>query len=878
MFLFSKMAPLCLVVFTVNSAAIYAQELSQFRVPLDLGSKLNDCIKNTALQLDGPSMSYQWQLLCPLEQLTQEALKEKKPALTLLLLNQIQQEIVVMRNKMEAEVLAQKAKPKAFSNSLGIFSKFMDVSPSIEDKDSVRLPLSFEAKLQQETLMIVENAVALVESLPSYLKWEGNALLMGIFGESFRYERLVELLDSQPELWKSQYFRDAFLPRARAWLKLYPAQTLAEWLKPKLAQIREVPHRSAEQSNFDIWMAYFNVSTPQELTKELAELKEPIHKLFLFYPKTEHQRQLTEVLKHRGFARSFYQFKESDLSFDEKMAYAASLIRSVETERAEKLLESFLKQDAKNLSMSQRWDIFTTHIRLLRMKDERKHIPALIERYMKWGQLNDPTLSPTDGLRVQLDREILLAKYHWTYGSAEVAQELINDVVKRAQGSKDLGFVLGEASYLRARIYEQNQGTEKAKPFYEKALASRLSDLLLEDTLWRYLFLRLDLLGGDKIKAKKELPELLSILSKLETFVKSDRPEKSKWLYWRAKSYEIGGKSVEARKNFIQSYEQEPFSFYSNLSGLELGQKYKIPSDWKQKGSSQWPEEPSWSRFLEKNGMLKDSAFEELAQTYFLLSVGEWYWAERALVLLERQMYSFLLSKKRTEAEKRYFARAVAWMRLSIGDAMGALRAAELLRTVSKGTLVGEDALYLYPRPYWGDIQLFSKEKQMDPYLVIALIRQESAFNPKAKSSANAMGLMQMIPPVAELEATKANISNFQIDSLYSPTMALRLGVQHLRSLIDRFQDSWVPSIGSYNAGFEPMDKWLKVYQSEYPAAFIERISYTETRNYVKSILRNYINYQRIYEEADVDLARLMKLPGDKIGGVIKDGANVVKQ
>lgn len=844
----------------LNVSTLSAQELSQFRVPLNLQKEISACLKNLAMQLDGPSQSYQWQFLCPVEQLAEKTFKEPQPALSLLLLGEIEREIGVLRNRLEAEQLTPKVRLRPWGSGLGILSKFLTTNENLDAIPS-GVPLGYEAKVQQETLSLVESAVRLVEGLPSYLKWEGNAFLVNIFGESLRFERLVELVEQDPTLWRSSFFRESFIPRAQNWLKTSRTETLASWLRPKIESLKDMPSRSSSQDDFDMWMAFLAISTSDQLRKEEATLKEAVHKLYLFHPKTENQNRLKELLRLKGLPRSIYQFEESDLSFEDKMGYAAALIRSVEPKRAEDILNHFLNASSAELSMSQRWDVFTTHIRLMRLKDERRGIPDLIVRYLKWGNLNDPAAAKGDSLRVQIERQIVMAKYYWTYGDVEKALELVNDVLKRSQGFKEASHSAGEAAYLRARVYEQTQGLEGARPFYEKALPVRMSESLQEDLLWRYFYLRLDLMSADKAKARKELPEMLAVLGRLDVFVKKDISARSKWLYWRAKTFEMAGKLPEALLNYKKCYDNESFSFYSNLSGLELASFKKKPGDWKQKRSSLWPEEPSWERFLKPNGDIKDPAYAELAQVYFLMSVGEWKYAERAFVLLEREMYQRMLGKKVSDVEKRYFARAVAWMRLSLGDAMGALRAAELLRTVSGGELRGEDAFYLYPRPYWGEIQSFARDHVMDPYLVISLIRQESAFNPKAKSSANAMGLMQMIPPVAENEAIKAKIENFQVESLYTPTIALRLGVQHLKGLVNRFNDSWVPSIGSYNAGAEPMDKWLKVYRSPHPAAFIERISYIETRNYVKSILRNYINYQRIYEEAEVDMGRLLKLP-----------------
>jgi soluble lytic murein transglycosylase len=145
--------------------------------------------------------------------------------------------------------------------------------------------------------------------------------------------------------------------------------------------------------------------------------------------------------------------------------------------------------------------------------------------------------------------------------------------------------------------------------------------------------------------------------------------------------------------------------------------------------------------------------------------------------------------------------------------------------------------------------------------LTASLIRQESAFNPRARSWANALGLMQMIPPVAREEAKIVGLSPFDIDDLYDPSVALKLGTHHLARLLVSFESSWICGIGAYNAGSPPVQKWIGFYKNEYPLTFVERIPFKETQNYVKSILRNYINYQRIYSKGEVHFETLVRMP-----------------
>jgi soluble lytic murein transglycosylase len=120
---------------------------------------------------------------------------------------------------------------------------------------------------------------------------------------------------------------------------------------------------------------------------------------------------------------------------------------------------------------------------------------------------------------------------------------------------------------------------------------------------------------------------------------------------------------------------------------------------------------------------------------------------------------------------------------------------------------------------------------------------------------------MQIIPPVAELEARKLKIKDFRPEQLTDPSMSVRIGSFHLGELYTHFESSVIVSTAGYNAGRPPVYSWLKHYSHPLPYVFIDRISFAETRKYVRSILRNYLNYSRIYGDGTVDVDALLKMP-----------------
>ncbi len=155
---------------------------------------------------------------------------------------------------------------------------------------------------------------------------------------------------------------------------------------------------------------------------------------------------------------------------------------------------------------------------------------------------------------------------------------------------------------------------------------------------------------------------------------------------------------------------------------------------------------------------------------------------------------------------------------------------------------------YRYPRAYWDIIKKEAEQRGLDPYLILALIRQESLFDPDAISPASALGLMQLIPATADREAANLGVTYPGPEKLFEPDMNLRLGIHHLKGLREEYPNSLAKALAAYNAGRRPVNRWEKRFASLDEEEFIERIPYRETRGYVKLVLRNYWIYKELYD------------------------------
>jgi soluble lytic murein transglycosylase len=156
------------------------------------------------------------------------------------------------------------------------------------------------------------------------------------------------------------------------------------------------------------------------------------------------------------------------------------------------------------------------------------------------------------------------------------------------------------------------------------------------------------------------------------------------------------------------------------------------------------------------------------------------------------------------------------------------------------------DVLHIiFPLDYWPLIKKYSDARGLDPYLMAALIAQESTFTPEIRSAANAVGLMQLLPSTARRYARKVGI-RFSTASLTQAESNIRMGMAYFKDLMDRFGSPHL-ALASYNAGEQRVARWLAERPGFAQDEFIDDIPFPETQNYVKRILGTAEDYRRLY-------------------------------
>ncbi|HMK56544.1 MAG TPA: transglycosylase SLT domain-containing protein [Dissulfurispiraceae bacterium] len=156
-----------------------------------------------------------------------------------------------------------------------------------------------------------------------------------------------------------------------------------------------------------------------------------------------------------------------------------------------------------------------------------------------------------------------------------------------------------------------------------------------------------------------------------------------------------------------------------------------------------------------------------------------------------------------------------------------------------------EDYHELYYPPAYPDIvEEAARANEIDPLLVLSIMREESRFASDARSVAGALGLMQLMPQTASKISRHAKVSMGRPDDLYDARINVLIGTYYLKSLINHF-DSVPLAVAAYNAGEEAVKGWMSAGKYSSPDEFIEDIPYDETRNYVKKVLTSYFEYIR---------------------------------
>ena len=308
-------------------------------------------------------------------------------------------------------------------------------------------------------------------------------------------------------------------------------------------------------------------------------------------------------------------------------------------------------------------------------------------------------------------------------------------------------------------------------------------------------------------------------------FPRSDyRPS---FLYWAARAHAKLGAGTEAESRFRIVFADYGNSYYGRLARKHVAHRSGVPMEDRAVAASRQaigaaaPRPPTESRIrlLLANAMYDDALAE--------LRYAQRQWGTSpAIEATIAWAYH----------QKGELRRAITLMRRAYPQSL----------TSSGHELPVEMRQVIFPLVYWDLIRKHSRAHDLDPFVIAALIGQESTFDPEIRSVANAWGLMQVVPATGRRLARSLGIRRFTTASLTVPETNIRLGTLHFSRLVQQFGGLYY-ALASYNAGENRVVRWKAERPGMDEDEFIDDIPFPETQNYVKRILGTAEDYRMLY-------------------------------
>ena len=438
-----------------------------------------------------------------------------------------------------------------------------------------------------------------------------------------------------------------------------------------------------------------------------------------------------------------------------------------------------------------------------------------------------------------------------TYGSVLARLGRHRDAITQFDRVKD-GPRLAEARYLRARSLFRTQGDAAAH-----AALRVVRDSFPEDTTWpaTAAWLLADALvdDGNDSAAVREFTALAqrfpgtthadraAFQAAIIRFVGGEdsaaatgfdrilelRPggsEATASTYWSGRAWEAAGDSARARERWKSLLARHPQSYYAVPAAARLGV-------------------PAWSPGSGAAGPVPVEVAETIRRAALLDSLG---------LDVESRFEYDRLTRETMSAEATL---ATATALRDAGKPALALRLAQ--RAMDRGAPADSTVLrLLYPLAAREALEADSRALKLSPFLMAGLIRQESAFDPAARSRADARGLMQVMPAVGADYARTEGIGDWETVLLYQPDLNVHFGLRHFAERLVACDGQIEATLAAYNAGSTPVNRWLKRAGTADPEIFIERIPYVETRDYVRRVRYNEARYETSVRKSEAgDLA-----------------------
>ncbi|MFP4600972.1 MAG: transglycosylase SLT domain-containing protein [Persicimonas sp.] len=397
-----------------------------------------------------------------------------------------------------------------------------------------------------------------------------------------------------------------------------------------------------------------------------------------------------------------------------------------------------------------------------------------------------------------------------------------------------------DAMYFSARILREDEKKKQARKLLQKQVQRYPSGDMAKDAHW--LMVR-ELFAGDDFEA------VVKYVDGLEQTGEDDMYSRGRLHYFRARALEKLGKADQADTAYRKIAKANPLSYYAYLSFNRLG----LLAEGQKSGARSTATDvcalgntdicefvgPSKSPAVELPDEMKSS--DHFKRGAHLLRIGLTELAEDEFHALRRD----------------HHGQANLWALTYLLDAAGAYR---LSHDLARRHIDGWQTHYpkssddprwslAFPQPFRRHVDTFVEQRDLPAALVYAIMREESGFNPRIESWANARGLLQLMESTASGVAEDDGLSDFSADKLFDPAVNIRLGTGYIEELAGKLESHPALVIAGYNGGHSNVSRWLKERGDLPLDLWVEDIPYGQTRKYTKRVLSSFWTYSWLYGE-----------------------------
>ena len=403
----------------------------------------------------------------------------------------------------------------------------------------------------------------------------------------------------------------------------------------------------------------------------------------------------------------------------------------------------------------------------------------------------------------------------------------------------------------RGRIYFDNRQFPQAREHFEKILANYPDD----DAMPAALFML-----GRSYYWERNYAQCVPFMDRVSREFPATKDGRE-GLYFDASCNLRIGKNDDAARLWIQytvmypQGERVENAYVNSIDALRVAGRYKEADEWVDKTRAKFPGTPTETNAL--HARLRMQIYRE-----------QWRDAEATAALMQAQakfagsftsldeikfLRAFALEQQKKWSEAKRMYMSIPWggyWKFVAEDHVSqpALKSAQPTLEIMMG---GSGGFYPsdYPAAFRSEILAAARPRHIDPRFVLALMKQESTFNPNAKSPAAARGLLQQTIDTALKYNVKAGYPNLKPEDLYDPKTNITIACENLADYQREFGTLYEAIAASYNGGDDNTARWLSHTNPKEPGIFTSEIGFAETKNYVFKVMTNYRIYKQLYDE-----------------------------